>query len=431
MIRPDWSEAVPSDWDVKPLRSVARYLVSNVDKLSKEHETPVRLCNYSDVYNNEFITHELDFMHATATDAEIDRFRLASGDVLITKDSESWDDIAVPALVSETAPDLICGYHLAMIRPDPQWLEGPFLLRCLQAKPIRLQLELASNGVTRFGLPKAAIGSARLPVPPLDTQRAICETLDRETARLDALISVKRDILTLIDEKLESSVFEAVTRGTQGDTELVESGIEWLGVIPARWTTKRAKWLFAERDDRSEDGEEVLLSLRMDRGLVPHNDVSAKQIRSEDLVGYKRVAKGDIVVNRMRAASGLVAVARQDGLVSPDYAVFRAGADADPDYFAHLFRTRLLRSVFRSKSTGLGTGSAGFLRLYSHSFLELWLPCPSIEEQALILSHVDRMTARMRELKEATERSGRLLVERRASVVADMVTRGRDRGGGA
>ena len=82
-----------------------------------ENEIPVRLCNYTDVYHNEFITLHLDFMQASATVDEIAKFGLCVDDVIITKDSESWDDIGVPALVRETAPDLVCGYHLAVLRP--------------------------------------------------------------------------------------------------------------------------------------------------------------------------------------------------------------------------------------------------------------------------------------------------------------------------
>ena len=80
--------------------------VSNVDKHTIEDELPVRLCNYVDVYYNDLITSALEFMRATASQSEVDRFRLQENDVLITKDSETCDDIGVPALVVETADDL-------------------------------------------------------------------------------------------------------------------------------------------------------------------------------------------------------------------------------------------------------------------------------------------------------------------------------------
>ena len=97
-----WVGRLPSSWAAIPLKAVARYFVSNVDKISAEDELPVRLCNYTDVYNNEFITPQLELMRSTATPGEITRFQLKEHDVVITKGSESWDDIAIPALVVET-----------------------------------------------------------------------------------------------------------------------------------------------------------------------------------------------------------------------------------------------------------------------------------------------------------------------------------------
>lgn len=418
----EWSALLPRSWKPKPLRAVADYVVSNVNKIPEEGEDSVRLCNYSDVYNNEFITLDLDFMRATATSAEIKKFQLRTNDVVITKDSESWDDIGVPALVKETADDLVCGYHLAILRPRDGMLDGGFLHRCLQAKPIRVWLELAANGVTRFGIPKEEIGLMPLPIPPLTEQIKIASFLDHETSRIDALIAGKERLLELLAEKRRALITQAVTKGLNPNAPMRDSGLPWLGEIPRHWETKRAKWLFRERDERSTTGEETLLSLRMERGLVPHNEVSEKQTRPDELLGYKKVGPEEIVVNRMRAASGLVAVSPQSGLVSPDYAVFQTAPGVEPRYFASLFRTELMQAVFRSESTGLGTGESGFLRLYSENLLGLWLPFPATKEQHEILAYIEQETSRLARLSEATEHSVTFLSERRSALIAAVVT---------
>ena len=113
----EWLGDMPAHWEMRRLRTVADMRVSNVDKHAREDETPVRLCNYVDVYKNDHIEQGMAFMGTTASTDEIERFRLQRGDVLITKDSEAWDDIGVPALVTDSADDLICGYHLALLRP--------------------------------------------------------------------------------------------------------------------------------------------------------------------------------------------------------------------------------------------------------------------------------------------------------------------------
>lgn len=285
-----------------------------------------------------------------------------------------------------------------------------------------MDLNQYSVSAAQPGLAVDTISALRVPIPPLKEQRAIADYLDRETARLDALVAAKERVLGLLAEKRRALITSAVTRGLDPRAPLCDSGISWLSEIPVHWEVKRAKWLFWERDQRSTTGEEVLLSLRMERGLVPHNDVSVKQTQPEELVGYKQVSTGEIVVNRMRAATGLVAIAPQDGLVSPDYAVFRVSRSANAEYFTHLFKTELMQAVFRSESTGLGTGSSGFLRLYSESFLSLWLPYPPANEQAAILAHIERALAKLDAVRAATERTVTLLKERRAALIAASVT---------
>ncbi|MDE2981412.1 MAG: restriction endonuclease subunit S [Gemmatimonadota bacterium] len=151
--------------------------LSSVDKKSKPRERPVRLCNYMDVYNNTFITDQLDFMAATATDREVARCGLVRGDVIITKDSEKHDDIGVPALVRHDIANLVCGYHLAILRPRPGQVTGAYLVYALKAPPVQHQFHAYANGVTRFGLRKGDIGLVEVPLPSLPEQRAIAHVL--------------------------------------------------------------------------------------------------------------------------------------------------------------------------------------------------------------------------------------------------------------
>jgi type I restriction enzyme S subunit len=95
----EWLREVPERWKVKRLKRACSIFPSNVDKKTQEGETPVRLCNYTDVYYNESITSGMEFMQATASSSQIEKFTLRAGDTLITKDSETADDIAIAAYV--------------------------------------------------------------------------------------------------------------------------------------------------------------------------------------------------------------------------------------------------------------------------------------------------------------------------------------------
>ena len=206
-----WIGDVPEHWKVKRLKNVASYWMSNVDKISRENEQPVRLCNYTDVYHRDHIDNDVDFMQSTATPDEIDRFGLQTGDIVITKDSEDWSDIAVPALVTETASDLVCGYHLAIIRRMRLILDSHFAFRLLQAGSVNQQFQVAATGVTRYGIPKSSIGEAHLPVPPLPEQRAIADFIDRETARVDDLIVKTEAVIERLREYRSAIIDAAVT----------------------------------------------------------------------------------------------------------------------------------------------------------------------------------------------------------------------------
>lgn len=183
--------AVDEFWREVRLGDVAEVVVSNVDKKSRVDEVPVHLCNYTDVYNAMAIRPTKSFMRATATPAEIQRFRLDVGDVVITKDSEDPTDIAIPALVEKTAPNLVCGYHLAIVRPGPN-VNGRFLKYCFDLPKTRHYFAARANGATRFGLTVRTIAEAKIQIPTLSEQERIAEALRSWDLAVELLSTLSR-----------------------------------------------------------------------------------------------------------------------------------------------------------------------------------------------------------------------------------------------
>lgn len=198
-------------WTTQRLRDVADIRISSVDKHTRDDEIPIRLCNYVDVYANTTITSAMDFMKATATANEIREYRLQEGDVLITKDSESWNDIGVPALVVSSAPDLVCGYHLALLRPRPEAVLGGYLLHILQTRDIAHELHVQARGVTRFGLTQNAIKSLRIPVPPIDQQSQFIEFIEQAASEIDREIDRTNRQAHFLEEYRERLIADIVT----------------------------------------------------------------------------------------------------------------------------------------------------------------------------------------------------------------------------
>lgn len=419
MIGADFLASLPDGWRRVPLKATCDFAVSNVDKHSFDDELPVRLCNYTDVYKNDRVSPEMDLLIATATPREIKRFHLEVGDVVITKDSESWSDIAIPAYVEGTSDDFVCGYHLALIRPRKGVLDGRFLFRCMQSRPIALHLELEATGVTRYGLPKDAIGLAILPLPELPAQRLIADYLDRETARIDGLIVEKERMLALLEEKRAALISRVVTRGLNPNAPLKPSGQEWLGEIPTNWRLERAKNLFTVRDERSEDGSEELLTVSHITGVTPRSEKDVYMFEADDKAGYKRCLPGDLAINTLWAWMGAMGISGLEGIVSPDYHVYTSKGQLLPDYVDLLCRSRPFVAEVNRWSKGVWSSR---LRLYPENFFEMRLPVPSQDEQRAIVSAVRADQGKARLLRDALQESITLARERRAALITAAVT---------
>jgi type I restriction enzyme S subunit len=290
--------------------------------------------------------------------------------------------------------NLVCGYHLAMITPKSS-IQSSFLFRAIQSSDVQHQFSVEANGITRYGLSYSGIKDAVVPVPTLEEQFSIATFLDQKTAQIDTAISQKEQLIELLKERKQIIIQRAVTRGLDETVKMKDSGVDWIGEVPGHWEVKRLKYLFSEFNERSEAGEETLLSLRMVQGLVPHNDVSDIHISKQQLTGYKKVAPGDLVMNRMRAAIGLFGVVRQHGLVSPDYSTFSYNENVSEQFYLRLFKTETYCRIFRLNSRGLGTGSSGFMRLYGEDFGNIPAPLPSREEQEDILNFINEVEGKI------------------------------------
>lgn len=164
-------------WRKVRLGDVADIVVSSVDKKQVLSEQSIALCNYTQVYYNRYLTRGIRFDVGTGSASEILRFGLKKGDVVITKDSEQADDIGVSTCVREEIPNLVCGYHLAIVRPTQDSVDSVFLNSLFSLHEVRRHFSVQANGVTRFGLPIKSIESVTLDLPPIAEQRDLAHLI--------------------------------------------------------------------------------------------------------------------------------------------------------------------------------------------------------------------------------------------------------------
>ena len=205
--------------------------------------------------------------------------------------------------------------------------------------------------------------------------------------------------------------------------EYKDTGLPWLGDVPSHWDVQRLKTMLREVDRRSTTGRETLLSMTRLRGLVRYSDTTKKVHSARSLVGYKICRGGEIVMNRMQAWSGMFHVSPEEGLVSPDYAVFRPLGDVSPVFLGHLLRSPRMVAKFHAESKGIGSG---FLRLYGDSLGAIHAPLPPYSEQREIERFVVSLDRSVRRFIRNRRRLIKVLNEQKQAIINRAVTRGLD-----
>ena len=379
-------------WKVVPIGKVVSLQLSSVDKKVKSNESPVQLCNYMDVYANNFIRRDMDFMAATATDREISNCSLFPGDVVITKDSEKHDDIGIPALVREEIPNLVCGYHLAILRPDTSAVDGAYLFYALSAEDVQCQFHSYANGITRFGLRKADIGLVEIPLPSLSEQRAIAHIL----GTLDDKIALNRRMNQTLEE-MARAIFQdwfvdfGPVRAKLEDQDpylppelwdlfpdrLVESE---LGEIPKGWEVK-ALGQFADLNPREPMKKGTVVPY-LDMAALPTSGPSPDNTILREFTSGTRFRNGDTLLARItpcleNGKTAFVQSLPEDvlGWGSTEFIVMRAIPPVSPEYSYLLARD----GAFREHAIQSMTGTSGRQRVQVDALAPYLLPSPPAE----------------------------------------------------
>lgn len=404
-----WVDQVPSHWELVPNRALLR----KRKVLVGDRHTDYRLLSLtkSGVIVRDISTGRGKFSADMGTSQEV-----REGDLVFCL----FDVPETPRTVGLSKHHgMITGAYTVFECKDNQLAR--FLEAFYIAMDDRKLLSPLYSGL-RNTIPPPVLLGQKTPLPPVPEQAAIVRFLDHADRKIRRYIRAKQKLIKLLEEQKQVIIHRAVTRGLDPNVRLKPSGVEWLGDIPEYWEVKRAKTLFHEVDHRTTTGTEELLSLRMYQGLVPHSEVSSVLISPSALVGFKKVRPGQLVMNRMRAAIGMFGIANRAGLVSPDYAVLEPIDTQVLEYFLRLFKTSAAGGIFRIESKGLGTGSAGFMRLYTDRFRMIKLPVPPVDEQQQIVQDISDGIAEIERTGDRLKRETELLHEYRTRLIADVVT---------
>lgn len=263
--------------------------------------------------------------------------------------------------------------------------------------------------------------SIRVPRPAEAEAEAIVTHLDRATTRIDTLVAKKTRFIELLREKRQAMITRAVTKGLDAGVPMKDSGVEWLGKVPAHWDVVPPGVLFTDSKERAHTDDQML-SATQKYGVIPLAEFEALERRqvtkaSTNFEMRKHVEVGDFVIS-MRSMDGGLERSHATGSVRSSYSVLKAHSEVHGPYFALLLKCSLFIQALRLTSNFIRDGQD---LSFTH-VKKVKLPLPDLAEQKEISEHVNRATSRIDTLIAKTERSIELLREHRTALITAAVT---------
>lgn len=417
-----WLGRVPAGWGVALVKSVA----SCNDDVLPEDTTPDQIIEYveiSDVEADRGITRRSAMAFGDAPSRA--RRRVRPGDVLV---STVRTYLRAIATVPEDCDALVVSTGFAVFRP--RRVHPGFLSYVFHSEYLISEIIARSVGVSYPAINASEIARLPIPLPPPAEQRAIAAFLDRECGKIDALVAEQERLIALLKEKRQAVISHAVTKGLDPTAPMKDSGVAWLGPVPAHWEVKRLKFLARVqtgvakgRDLSGTDVIEVpyLRVANVQDGYLDLEDVATIQIARDELDRYG-LQPGDVLMNEGGDFDKLGRGHVWHGAISPcihQNHVFSVRPHSiEPEWLALITSADCGRFFFMSRSKQ----STNLASISSSNLVELPLCIPPQPERSAILEAVSAETTKLDTLTTEAERAIALLKERRAALISAAVT---------
>jgi len=389
----EWLAEVPEHWDVVALKRIASLRSGDSitgDSIEETGDYPVLGGNGLRGYTSAY-THDGHYVVIGRQGALCGNINYATG--------KFW--------ASE---------HAVVASPLKQ-VETTWLGEMLRA----MNLNQHSVSAAQPGLSMEFVGNLRTALPPIADQSAIAEFLDRETAKIDALVGEQRRLIELLKEKRQAVISHAVTKGLNPHAPMKPSCIEWLGDVPGHWSVGQSRRLFRVRNEPAHASDKQLTASQK-YGVVFQTDFVQIEGRRvvETLKGtdtLRHVEPNDFIIS-LRSFQGGIEWSRLRGSATFHYVVLVPVKHVHPPFFAYLFKSISYIHALRATTDLIRDGQD--LR-YSH-FVQVDLPQIPLDEQAAIAEFLDCETAKLDTLTAEAERAIDLLQERRTALISAAVT---------
>lgn len=309
--------------------------------------------------------------------------------------------------------------HVTIIRDAEKSFDPKYLFYVLCVQQERITAECSEGATNQIELSRYLLSNKKIEWPEREIQKQIVTFLNKRIRKIDTLLAEKENLINLLAEKRRTIVTSFVTRGINPNVKFKDSCFSWLGEVPEHWEVERSKWLFKERDIRSEFGDEELMTVSHLTGVTTRAEKNVNMFKAESQEGCKICERNDLVINTLWAWMGAMGISPQRGIVSPAYNVYEPCDKLVPSYVEYLVRMPVFAQEAIRFSKGVWSSR---LRLYPEGLYEIWFPVPPVEEQETIARYLDIETKKIDALQDATERTIALLKERRTALIEAAVT---------
>lgn len=419
----EWIDTIPENWKVVPMKALFSFgkgLPITKDNLT---DAGIPVISYGQIHarwNSGVTTHKDLFRFVDAFYLETNAQSLVKkGDFIMADTSEDREGCGNCAYI-DTDDVIFAGYHTIILHSLSQ-SENKYLAYLFLTDSWRSQIRKVVSGVKLFSVSRRILGSCSVIVP--DNASEIVKFLDKQCASVNTLISNVQAQIEKLKAYKQSLITEVVTKGLDPNVPMKDSGVEWIGSIPAHWELPRIKNLFRLRNERNDEADLSkvnLISLYTDLGVVQHSDIiETTGNRAVTAEGYKFVHRNDIVVNIILCWMGAVGMSKYDGVTSPAYDIYCPINETISEYYHYLFRTRR----FNGECYRYGKGIMMMRwRTYSTEFRAITVPYPPVDEQKGIVDYLNKKCADIDKLISIKQSKIEKLEQYKRSLIYEYVT---------
>lgn len=411
----EWLGELPEHWHLETLKNLTVF-ISRGNSPDYVDESSISVVNQACIYWDGVHLENIKYQRETNISGWKGLIHL--NDLLIN--STGTGTLGRAAIFNQSGT-FLADSHVTIIRVHPDHLDVRYLFYLLQSRAYQRYIysTLVSGATNQIELSKEGLRATPTIKPPLVEQGRIVKFLKIKLAEVDSFITNKEVLIKLLKEQKKALTNSVVTHGLIHEVKTKPSSIEWLGEIPEHWELKRAKFYFSEVDERSEAGDEELLSVSHITGVTPRSEKDVTMFMAKSYEGYKTCKPGDLVINIMWAWMGALGVSEYRGIVSSSYGVYRQKHTYfDWRYLDHLLRTRPYIAEFTKNSTGIRSSR---LRMYTEDFFRIPIICPPLDEQKRIVQYLEQEHSQIDLAISVAENEIDLIKEFRTALISEAI----------